>query len=44
MPSIRGNEIFDARIAMIMKYNGVRKVCTLDSDFRKYDFIEVIDF
>ena len=44
LPSIRGNEVFDAKIAQILLYNGVKKICTLDADFKKYDFLEVIGF
>lgn len=44
LPSIRGNEVFNAKIAQILLYNGVKKMCTLDADFRKYDFLEVIGF
>lgn len=41
-PSIRGNEIFDARIALTLAYHGVRKLLTRDSDFAKYEFLEVV--
>ena len=44
IPSIRGNEVFDAKIAQILRYNNVKKICTLDADFRKYDFLEVVEF
>lgn len=44
VPGIKGNEVFDAKIAQILKYNGVRKICTLDSDFKKYDFLDVVYF
>lgn len=36
---IRGNEIFDARIALCLRFNGVKRFCTLDSDFAKYPFL-----
>lgn len=38
---LRGNDIFDAQIALCLKYNGVRKIWTKDSDFRKYPFLKV---
>lgn len=41
-PGIRGNEIFDARIALCLRYHGVQRICTLDSDFVKYRFLKVI--
>ena len=42
-PTIRGNEVFDARIALSLRYHGVTRICTLDSDFRKFDFLEIIE-
>lgn len=39
---LRGNEIFDARIALCLQYHGISKICTLDSDFEKYPFLNVI--
>lgn len=43
-PNVVGNEIFDARIAVCLRHNGVQKFCTLDSDFQKYTFLELIAF
>ncbi len=39
VPGIRGNEIFDARIALCLKLNGVKKIMTRDANFRKYPFL-----
>jgi predicted nucleic acid-binding protein len=44
LPDIRANQVFDARIALILRYNGVKEICTLDSDFKKYDFLNVIGY
>ena len=44
LPSVRGNEIFDARIALCLKYNGVKELATYDSDFKKYSFLKIISF
>jgi len=44
LPSIKGNEVFDARIALALRYNNVKNICTLDSDFKKYDFLKVVGF
>lgn len=41
-PTLRGNEVFDARIALCLRYNGIEKICTLDADFSKYPFLDVI--
>lgn len=43
IPHLKGNEIFDARIALCLRYNGVRKIFTLDSDFLKYPFLKVVN-
>ncbi len=42
-PSIRGNEIFDARIALCLKFNGVKEIATYDSDFKKYPFLKIVE-
>ena len=42
VPSLRGNEIFDARIAICLRYNGVREFFTLDADFSKYKFLKIV--
>lgn len=44
LPGVRGNEVFDARIALCLQYNGVRKFYTFDVDFRKYEFLELVSF
>lgn len=40
LPSLRGNEVFDARIALCAEYHGIKKIATLDADFDKYSFVE----
>lgn len=42
IPDLRGNEIFDARIALCLRYNGVKEIFTQDSDFSKYRFLKVV--
>jgi uncharacterized protein len=41
---LRGNEVFDARIAICMKQHKVKRIFTRDSDFKKYSFLQVISF
>ncbi|MBF0106414.1 MAG: PIN domain-containing protein [Deltaproteobacteria bacterium] len=41
-PSLKGNEIFDAKMALCLKYNGIKKICTLDADFAKYPFLSIV--
>jgi toxin-antitoxin system PIN domain toxin len=39
----RGNLVPDAHLASILADHGIRTVCTHDRDFRKFDFLEVLD-
>lgn len=39
----RGNLVPDAHIATILRQHGVRRIYTTDSDFRKFDFLEVVN-
>ncbi len=39
---LRGNEIFDAKIAICLRQHGVKRLYTLDSDFKKYPFLQCI--
>ena len=39
---LRGNDIFDARIALCLKHNGVKTIASFDSDFEKYKFVKRI--
>ncbi len=41
-PTLKGNEIFDAQIAITLRYHGVKEIVTLDADFSKYPFLTVI--
>jgi predicted nucleic acid-binding protein len=43
IPSLKGNEIFDARIAICLKQNNIRRIYTRDSDFKKYSFLQPIN-
>lgn len=40
---VRGNLVPDAHLAAILQANGVRRLYTRDSDFRKFPFLEVVD-
>lgn len=42
IPSLSGNEIFDARIALCLRAHGVKEICTLDADFAKYPFLKIV--
>jgi toxin-antitoxin system PIN domain toxin len=38
---VRGNLVPDAHLAALLLQHGVRKIYTADSDFRKFEFLEV---
>lgn len=41
--SATGNLVPDAHIATILLQNGVRRMYSADSDFRKFDFLDVVN-
>jgi predicted nucleic acid-binding protein len=43
LPSARGNFLHDVRYAVLLREHGVRRICTADSDFKKFDFLDVMD-
>jgi len=43
MPEISGNLVHDAHTAILMREHGVRQICTRDTDFHRFPFLEVID-
>jgi toxin-antitoxin system PIN domain toxin len=40
---VRGNLVPDAHLAALLLQHGVRRLYTVDRDFRKFDFLEVAD-
>ena len=40
---LAGNIIHDAHTAVLMREHGIRRICTLDSDFSRFPFLEVVD-
>ena len=38
-----GNLVPDAHVATILREHGVRRLYTADTDFRKFDFLEVVN-
>lgn len=40
---VRGNLVRDAHLAAILRQYGVTTLYTVDRDFRKFDFLEVVD-
>jgi toxin-antitoxin system PIN domain toxin len=43
LPHLAGNILHDAHTAIVMREHGVRQVCTRDTDFHRFPFLEVID-
>ena len=39
----RGNLVPDAHLATILRQHGVKRIYTADADFRKFDFLEVVN-
>jgi uncharacterized protein len=42
IPGLKGNEVFDARIAICLRQHNVKRIFTRDSDFRKYPFLQTM--
>jgi hypothetical protein len=40
---VRGNLVPDAHLASLLRQHGVKTLYTRDTDFRKFDFLEVSD-
>jgi uncharacterized protein len=43
LPWLAGNLLHDAQTAILMREHGVRRICTRDTDFHRFAFLEVID-
>ena len=43
VPMIKGNLWHDAETAVLMREHGLRRICTRDSDFHRFPFLEPID-
>lgn len=42
-PHLAGNLLHDAHTAILMREHGIRRICTRDTDFHRFPFLEVID-
>jgi toxin-antitoxin system PIN domain toxin len=42
-PHLAGNILHDTHTATLMREHGVRRICTRDTDFHRFAFLEVID-
>lgn len=43
IPLLAGNVLHDVHTAAVMREHGVRRVCTRDTDFHRFPFLEVVD-
>jgi uncharacterized protein len=43
LPHLAGNILHDAHTATLMREHGIRQICTRDTDFNRFPFLEVID-
>ena len=43
VPSTRGNLVHDMHTAVLMREHGISQICTMDGDFRRFPFIEVVN-
>lgn len=42
LSGLRGNDVFDARIALSLKFNGVKEIATWDLNFKRFNFLKVV--
>jgi predicted nucleic acid-binding protein len=42
-PHLAGNLLHDAHTAILMREHGIGRICTRDTDFNQFTFLEVID-
>jgi uncharacterized protein len=43
LPHLAGNILHDAHTAILMREHGIGRICTRDTDFPRFPFLEVID-
>lgn len=43
VPMIAGNLWHDAETAVLMREHGIRRICTRDTNFARFPFLEVVD-
>jgi predicted nucleic acid-binding protein len=43
LPWLSGNIIHDAHTAILMREHGILRICTLDADFHRFPFLDVIN-
>jgi toxin-antitoxin system PIN domain toxin len=43
LPFLAGNILHDAHTAVLMREHGIRRICTRDTNFHRFPFLEVVD-
>ncbi len=43
MPGLSGNVWHDVETAVLMREHGIRRICTRDTDFHRFSFLDVVD-
>ncbi len=43
LPTLRGSVMHDLHTAVLMRKNGISRICTRDNDFRRFPFLTVLD-
>lgn len=43
LPHLSGNILHDTHTAVLMREHGIRQICTRDTDFHRFPFLEVVD-
>ncbi|MFO7980803.1 MAG: TA system VapC family ribonuclease toxin [Candidatus Aminicenantes bacterium] len=43
LPSLRGNLLYDAQTAILMREHGIKRIYTRDADFHRFPFLEPVD-
>jgi hypothetical protein len=43
VPGLAGNLWHDAETAVLMREHGIRRICTRDTDFHRFPFLESVD-
>lgn len=43
LPHLAGNVLHDTHTAVLMREHGIRQICTRDTDFHRFPFVEVVD-
>lgn len=43
VPMIGGNLWHDAETAVLMREHGIRRICTRDTDFARFPWVEIVD-